>query len=181
MNGDLYLGSPISSLAGDKLYECAKAVRLEKIIDELKAEVAFPDIRALVNTGVLPFSEVLQCRKRSGNFRRWLQDESERDRSALVAYHDEFGQNSGLARAGRKALQLFGIFFAGSAAQAITSSLDASLSNADPISKVTFTAGGAGAAALLAYAFQIGTAFREWKPVVFGKWLSDRIKRIEET
>lgn len=176
MNGDLYLGSPISSLAGDKLYESAKYVGVEKIIDQLKAEVAFPDVRARVNSGDLTFSDVLRWRKHSIKFRAWLQDESERDRNAIIAYHNEFGPTSRVEKVGRKSLQLFGIVAGAVASQALMKSLDASFGNAD---QLAIGLGGAAGGAMLEYLFEIGTGLPRWKPVVFGKWLSDRIKRLD--
>ena len=52
LNTDLYLPSPMSTLVGDTLYETARVVKLESIIEELKSKVEFPDIRRLSTRGV---------------------------------------------------------------------------------------------------------------------------------
>lgn len=167
---DLYLGNPISSLVGDKLYEVGwKADKSKKIIEQLNTEVEFPSIRNLVNSGVVGWNEIRQIRAKSKKFRRWLQNEGERDRNAIYAYHTEVSDELGLVKYGRKALQLTSVL--GSAA------LGSYLGDITSVGSVEGSMVGAG----VGYLLDIGSRFQsDWKPVVFGNWLSNRIKKVLE-
>jgi hypothetical protein len=149
--------------------------------DELKAEVEFPDISALVNAGKLNLSDVLKWRKHASKFREWLQDESERDRNAIIAYHKELGRTIGASNAGRAALRLFGVIGGGLAGTLINTLLKSSPDASDPLRDLFLTTvGGSAAGSALEFLFEVATSFQRWKPVVFGDWLSQRIRKLEE-
>ncbi len=167
---DLYLGSPMSSVVGDKLYETVRTpVQLGATVDQLKAEVEFPDIRQLVNDGDLSFREILTIRKKAQRFRNWLQAGADRDRNAIIAYHHEVAQEAGLIKAGRTTLRLFGIVAGGALGGAIGAAA------AGPIGGAVGGAVGGGSTYLLDLAAKIR---EEWRPVVFGNWMEGRIKRF---
>jgi hypothetical protein len=166
---DLYLYAPMSALVGDKLCESGERLdRPQEIVEQLEAEVEFPDIRQLVNSGRIGLGEVLEFRRRSRRFRRWLQDESERDRNAIIAYHHEVAQESGWVKVGRKALALFGILGGAAVAAAVGGG----------IAGVPGAIAGAGIEAGLVYVFDLASRLDEdWQPVVFGNWARDRIRK----
>lgn len=170
---DLYLGRPLSALAGDKLYEGAKAFQKPgEIIESLKAAVEFPDVRSLVNNGRLDIRAILNLRAHSTRFRRWLQSEADRDRDALIAYHHEVANKIGWRDPALHAISLFGFIGAGTVGGALGALW------AGP------TGGALGGAlgGTAAYLIDIGTrmATAEWRPVVFGEWLRERIARLDE-
>lgn len=172
MNCDLYLSSPMSKLVGDKLYESAYSViKSRDIIENLEAEVEFPDVKYLVNTGRLNFQEVLNIRKKSVKFRNWLQEEGDRDRNALIAYHHEVAKESGFEKGNRIGISIFGVL-SSAAAGILAETLTAGL---------TMGVVGAGVAAGGTYLTGIVSNMgRDWKPVVFGNWMKDRIEKIVE-
>jgi hypothetical protein len=167
---DLFLQSPIDGLVGDKLYEAVRTVqRPSTLIQQLQATVEFPDVRALVNRGQLSFSDALAIRSKAGRFRNWLQNESERDRDAIIAYHNEVARESGLVRFGRRSLSLLGVIGSGALGGAL-----GALAGGPAAGGVA----GAGASAL-GYLLDIGSRVgSEWRPVVFGNWYRDRIERL---
>lgn len=167
-NCDLYLGDPMANLVGDKLYEShLRNTKVKENIGQLNQEVEFPNIRKLVNDGKLDLPEILRIRKKSKKFRDWLQTESDRDRNAIIAYHNEVTKEAGIISMGRKTLRMFGILgipiagaFAGKAypeAALITGSVSA------------------GVKYLVDVASKIG---ENWKPVVFGNWVRNRIEKV---
>jgi hypothetical protein len=167
---DLYLGRPMSSLIGDKLYETVSTpIKLTETIGELQAEVEFPNVRNLVNNGKLTFKDVLMIRRKAVKFREWLQTESDRDRNAIIAYHHEVMKESGLTQLGRKTLSLFGILGGGAAGSIIGDVV------AGPIGGAIGGAAGAGLTYLIDLAAKLG---EDWQPVVFGDWMRDRIKKL---
>lgn len=167
---DLYLARPISTLVGDKLYESIRAVnRPGEIIETLKYMVEFPDVRALVNEGRLGVEDILYLRSKAMRFRRWLQDESDRDRDALFAYHHEVAKDAGFRAAGRKMLNMFG-FIGAPVVGAILGS------EAGQIGAVVGTAIGGG----LSWLADIGSKVGEpWRPIVFGNWYRERITELD--
>lgn len=178
LRSDMYLASPLSSIVGDKLYEVqSRSVKTHKIIGQLNEEVEFPNVRRLVNEGKLGLDEVLLLRQKAKRFRQWLQNETERDRNALIAYHHEVAKESGMTKAGRSTLKLFGVI-GGSVAGAA-----ASMAAAGPAASPIGAAGGAVvgdlAAESLKYLFDIAGNMRAgWRPVVFGDWMSSRIEHL---
>jgi len=135
-------------------------------VEQLESEVEFPDLRALVNDGAVGLKEILELRKKGQRFRSWLQDESERDRNALIAYHEEVAREAGMIQAGRKALRLFG-FLVGSATGATIGAMKAGVPGAVL---------GAASGKALEYLFDLAAKMHEnWRPVVFGKWMKQRL------
>lgn len=170
LNCDLFLPSPVAKVVGDKLYEIERvSPRTQGIIEQLQASVEFPDLRRLVNSGQLSFAEVLRIRNKANRFRKWLQDESDRDRDALIAYHHEVAKEAGLVRFGRQGLSLFGVIGGG----ALGGTLGALTT--DPTTAAV--AGAAGSAA--GYLLDVVSRIRaEWRPVVFGNWMKERIAKL---
>jgi hypothetical protein len=167
---DLYLPSPLSMITGDKLYEAGETLsKTQNVIDQLGARVEFPDIRRLVNDLRLDFKEVLKIREKAKRFREWLQNEGERDRDAIIAYHEEVARESGMINAGRKFLSLFGAIGVGAVGGALGTVAGTPTTGAI----IGGTAGG------LTYIFNIASKIRaDWKPVVFGNWFKERIARL---
>lgn len=172
LNCDLYLGSPMSRLVGDKLFESARACnRPGEIIQTLKDGVEFPDIRWLVNEGKLGIDEVLYFRTKAKRFRRWIQDEANRDRDALIAYHHEVAKESGITHTGKRMLNLFG-FVGGSAVGAYLGA------DAGP----TGSALGAATGGVVSWLADLGSKVGgQWRPVVFGNWYRDRIVEFDKS
>ena len=171
---DLLTGTPLSQLLGDKLTEAAATLdKPSQIIGQLEASVEFPDVRALVNGGRLPASEVLRLRSKSARFRRWLQNESERSRDALIAYHHEVAKEAGFTGGARKVLRLFGVLPAGLAGGATAGAVQGV--SGDPILAAQL---GAVAGTLTKHlADRLSREGEEWKPMVFGQWATEHIKR----
>ncbi len=170
MGCDLYVGAPMSGLIGDKLYESTGLIiKTATVIDQMQKEVEFPDIRSLVNQGMINFNEILLIRKKATKFRTWLQQEGARDRNAIYSYHLEVAREAGLKKGSRKILQIFGLIGGGELGSVIGNI-------------VTGPAGGAiggAAGAVLPYLTDIASKIGEgWKPIVFGEWLRTRIEKV---
>ncbi|MHB1084199.1 MAG: hypothetical protein ACYCZA_05080 [Thiobacillus sp.] len=172
LNCDLFLPRPMSTLIGDKLFESAKAVnKSTTVIENLKASVEFPDVRFLVNEGRLDFNDIMLLRKQAKKFRSWLQSEAERDRDAIIAYHHEVAKDTGLTKFGRKTLDLFGFIGGGAIGGAVGASL------AGP----SGAAIGGALGGAVSYATDIGGKIgTDWRPVVFGEWMRDRISQLDK-
>ena len=167
---DLYLPRPMSVLAGDKLFESAsKSQKLRATIESLQEEVEFPSIRNLVNTGVLKLDDLIEIRRKALRFRKWLQQESSRDRNAILAYHYELAQDTGLVKFGRSSLRMFGILGSGALGGAIGGAF------AGPVGGLVGGLAGSALNFTTELSSKIGS---DCKPVVFGSWLDDRIKRL---
>lgn len=167
---DLYLGQPIGMLVGDKLYESTQQIaKAGAVIEELKAKVEFPDIRALVNDGNLYLEEILKIRRKARKFRDWLQKESERDRDAIIAYHNEVARELSLVTAGRKTLSIFGVIGSGAAGSLIGTAV------AGPLGAAVGGAAGSAVGYLADLVSKIGA---DWKPIVFGNWFRERIEKL---
>lgn len=167
---DLFLPRPMSVLVGDKLYESTQRVaKAGNIITELKGEVEFPDIRSLVNLGQLNFQEILKIRNKAKKFRNWLQQEANRDRNAIIAYHKETARELGIVGTGRKTLSIFGAMTGGAVGALIGTAV------AGPGG----TALGGAIGSLPGYLTDIVSKMgADWKPVIFGNWLQQRIKKF---
>jgi len=169
-SSDLFAPSPISKLIGDKLYESVGTpVKIEQVMSMLKAEVEFPDVRRLINSRQLKLADVLSLRAGAKQFRTWLQEEGERDRNAIIAYHHEVAQASGISKAGRKFLSLFGIF----GGPVIGGAIGSTMSGAE--GAIVGAVAGSGVSYVADLAAKFGSG---WSPVVFGKWAEDRIKKL---
>ena len=158
----------MANLVGDKLYESQlRNTKIKENIEQLNQEVEFPNIRKLVNDGNLDLQEILRIRKKAKRFRNWLQNESDRDRNAIIAYHNEVAKDAGIVSMGRKTLRMFGILGIPIAtAFAIKTFPEAAL--------ITGSIS-AGAKYLVDVASKIG---ENWRPVVFGNWVRDRIEKV---
>jgi len=166
---DLYLGPPMGYLVGDKLYETVRTpARIDQVLVELKTRVEFPDVRAVVNDGALTLTEIVKLRAQAARFRMWLQSEADRDRDAIVAYHNEVAKESGLTRAARKSVAAFGVVGGGALGGAIGAAA------AGPIGGAVGGAAGAGLTYLTDLGAKLGA---DWHPVVFAEWLQDRIAK----
>jgi len=167
---DLYLGQPMSILVGDKLYESSQYLeKKQDIIQDLKAKVEFPDIRKLVNDGKMGLDDILKFRKKAGRFRQWLQQEPERDRDAIIAYHHEVSKEIGIVTVSRRVLNLFGVLGSGALGATVGS----------VISGPPGAALGGAAGSAMGYLFDVASHLGEkWKPVVFGNWFKNRIAKI---
>jgi hypothetical protein len=160
-----------SRLVNAKLIESnERRTKPREVIETLEAQVDFPDIRQLVNSGHLSFGDVLTIRARSRRFREWLQTQAERDRDALLADHHEVAQASGLARAAGKTLKLFGTLVGGGVGAAAGAAVAG-----PPGAAVGVAAGGAVAKVVeegFKFVFDVaGKLDEEWRPVVFGDWM----------
>jgi len=170
LESDLFLPTPMSKLVGDKLYESTQRIsKSGKIIEDLKVEVEFPDIRNLVNSGKMNLDDLLKIRKKAKKFRTWLQQESDRDRNAIIAYHNEVARESGIKTGARKAMNIFGIL-GGGAVGSVTGSLIAG-----PVGGGLGGVAGGAVAYLADITSKIGA---NWRPVVFGEWLRKRIEDV---
>jgi hypothetical protein len=168
-NCDLFLPRPMDVLVGDKLDEASRAlIKARQVVEQLDTSVEFPDIRCLVNEDKLSFGEVLKIRRKAARFRQWLQQEVERDRDALVAYHHEVAKESGFVKAGRKALSIFGILSGGAVGSIVGAAIGGPAGGAT----------GAVAGSAVGYIADLASKLNEgWKPVVFGNWLRDYVER----
>ncbi len=157
-------------LVGDKLYESTETVaKAGNVIDQLKATVEFPDVRGLVNSGKLDFSDVLTIRMKAQRFRDWLQNESDRDRDAIIAYHNEVATEAGLVHGARKALNIFGVIGGGATGAYVGTLLGGPAGGA---------LGGAAGSAVGYLAEVTSKLGANWRPVIFGHWLRHRIENV---
>ena len=165
-DADLWETGGDSSLVCDKLFESIRApgTSATEIVHQLEAKVDFPRIGPLVESGRIGFGDVLSIRKEAQRFREWLQSEADKDRDAVVAYHEEIGKSTGLNKFGKSALTV-------SIAAAI-----ASIPDAPPILGASLGAIGSEGVQWLA---EIARRNRDgWRPAVFGRWYADRIEAL---
>lgn len=172
MSCDLYLARPMSNLVGDKLQESAsRSAKPQSLIQQLQAEVDFPDVHALINADQLSFGDVLSIRSKAKRFRGWLQSEADRDRDSLSAYHNEVAKETGFTRDVRRTLSLFGVIGGAAAGSAIGLGLEPAM---NPVAAQTI---GAAAGAAAGYILDLGAKLgADWRPVIFGDWYKDRIQ-----
>jgi hypothetical protein len=167
---DIYLGQPMSSLVGDKLYESNHTrIKCGDVIETLKEKVDFPDLRYFVNANELSLKEIIKIRKKARRFREWLQVESDRDLYAIIAYHHEVAKESGFIKCSRKAINLFGVLGGGAAGSLLGSSISGTAGAA--IGGIV----GSGVGYLADIASKLGS---DWRPVIFGNWAKDRIEKV---
>lgn len=164
---DLYLPRSIDSIVGDKLFEANQAAsksqtKTRTFIRRLELKAAFPDIRPHVNLDKIDFDEVLRFRRnpKTKKFRRFLKNEADVERDALVAYMDEAAFASGFTRVRKRILPLL------SAVSGVTGGAIGSTKGA--------IIGGA-ASYLLNIGANIAT---DWKPKMFGDWYSTQIAKL---
>jgi len=169
---DLFLGDVMSQVVGNKFEEAEEKInKAENVIDELKARVEFPDIRSLVNNGLLGVEEIFNIRIHAEKFRIWLQQEGERDRDAIIAYHNEVTRASGISKSVSSTLKLFGIITGGLASPAYQ------LITNDLSTTSNLVAGGAGIM-LGGFLNNVASSIsKDWRPVVFGEWIKKELKK----
>jgi len=176
---DLYLTSPVSVAIGDKLFEGSSigmnpTTRIRDVIESLEARVEFPNLRKYINEDRIDFDRIFEIRRKGKKFRDWLQTEAERDRDAIIAYHNEVAKESGFVGVGRRALKLFG-FVSGSV-------LGAAIDHDTGVAAVGGVAGHVvqkGVEKGVNYLFKLGADLgADWKPVCFGKWYKGRIEQL---
>jgi hypothetical protein len=167
-NCDLYVGDPQGALVGNKLFQCGIAAgKPRDIVEGLKTRVSFPNVQKLINLDRIGFETGLEIRRKAGWFRSWLQDEKHCDMDAITAYHYEVAKETNLLKGSRSTFRLI-------------STIGGAALGASPVVATAFggpVAGavmGAAAGWLLDMGSRIGA---EWKPVVFGNWIKDRIER----
>jgi len=170
MGTDLFLPQPMSVLVGDKLYESKERIaKSGDIIEVLKNKVELPDIRALVNSNQLELKDLLKIRRKAKKFRRWLQQENGRDRDEIIAYHNEVSEELRLVSGARKALSIFGVLGNGAIGSAIGAT----------IAGVPGAALGAATGNAVGYLADVSSKYgKDWKPIIFGGWLKDRIEKV---
>jgi hypothetical protein len=165
---DLYLGDVMSTVVGNKLLECNLQTNKNQIVvSQLHDKVMFPDIRKLVNNGELDITTVMNIRKHGKKFRQWLQQEAEKDRDTVIAYHEETIKASGITKVTASTLKMFGnlLQFGPQFYTAVNPNLIA------PI-----VAAGAGIGG--GFLTKIGNALdKEWRPVFFGNWVINEISK----
>lgn len=194
LKADLFLTNPVSKVVGDKLYEMSdfeisvQDKKIQNIIEKLEAKVEFPNIQQFVNEDKMDFEKVLEIRRKAKKFREWLQSESERDRDAIIAYHNEIAKVTGFSKVKSRTLNIFGVLASGvvgGSVGVLTKHLseDASLaaiagsSTFAIASEVSKRASIKVTEKLFDYGANIGS---DWKPVVFGKWLQSEISELLE-
>lgn len=178
---DLFMPDPASKLVGDKLFEIdhrnsgRRVQKISSVVDSLQTEENFPDIRHLVNQGLLEFDKVLEIRGKAKVFRQWLQSETERDRDAIVAYHNEVSKQTGTTKLAKKALSLFGVL------TSVGASIAAEAFFQDHGTVVKETAKKLAGSAIDSSANALSSRlFRDWSPLCFGNWLKSDIEGLLE-
>ena len=168
---DLFVPRPMSILVGNKLNESMKRFsRTSAILDELEEDVEFPDVRYLINNSIISLYDVLEIRKKATRFRGWLQEEAERDRKAILAYHLEITRELHLTNLARKSFRLFGVI-AGGALGSYVEGVEGGVKGA-----VFGSALGEATGFVSEIASRIGS---DWKPVIFGEWLSKHVETLD--
>ncbi len=194
LGSDLFLSNPVSKIVGDKLYEISnfempkREKKIQNIIETLEAKVEFPNIQYFVNEDKIDFEKILEIRKKAKKFREWLQSESDRDRDAIIAYHNEIAKETGFDKIKSRSLNIFGVLASGAVAGSVslvtkhlsednTISAVAGLTSLTIASEVTKKVSTKITEKLFDYGANIGS---DWKPVVFGKWLQSEISELLE-
>jgi hypothetical protein len=154
--------------------EATKAIKIGSNIERLKQQVAFPDVRELVNQVYIRISNIIEWRPKATRFRAWLQDTSERDIDAIIAYHNEMGKQIGIGSGLKKILKLFGWVTGGAIGQAAGHVFDPAQGN----TSIWLTLLGAGLGEAATSIVEDSIDRPPWKPTVFGDWLGDRIKTL---
>lgn len=162
-NCDLFLPAPVGTVVGDKLLEGSRVSKIGVTIEHLRRSVEFPDVRRHILRGTIEWADVMRIRSKAGRFRGWLQSEADRDRDAIFAYHNEVATEAGFSSGTRKAVSLFGVLGGAWVGAALTGPTGATI--------------GAGIGYLLDLASKLGS---NWRPVVFGDWVTNRIDELLE-
>ncbi len=192
LGSDIFLSNPVGKVVGDKLYEISsieifkKDRKIQNVIENLQAKVEFPNIQQFVNEDKIDFEKVLEIRKKAKKFREWLQTESERDRDAIIAYHNETAKETGFSKIRSRTLNIFGVLTSGAIGGAVglaakhlsednTLAAVTGLASIAVASEITKKASQKITEKLFDYGANLGS---DWKPVVFGKWLESEISEL---
>ena len=168
---DLFLGDVMATVLGNRLRVAdERIVKTQQLLENLHVQVDFPDVRALVNARKLDLDFVLSARRHGERFRTWLQQESERDRDALIAYHHEVGRAVGWRGVAASALKVFGyITRVGGYGTALAAS-----AHSQPALGVAGTAAAGASELITSVSRRIA---EEWRPVIFGDWIRKSVDR----
>jgi hypothetical protein len=162
---DLYIGSVMSDISKRKLEEAEdRAGRGQENVGELEVQVGFPDIRSAVNNGYMSLQDILRFRKRAEPFRQWLRSLSESDRDTALAYYNEEVARSIVPKGTSTVLRIVG-------AVAGTGAIVSQAVDPSGLASVGLKVVGPATGFLSIIA---GRYAGSWKPVMFGKWLSDQ-------
>lgn len=171
---DLSLGDVMSQVVGNKLYEAEEKMDKTKVtLDNLKSKVEFPDIRKLVNEDTISVEDIFNIRIHADKFRNWLQQEGERDRDAIIAYHNEVSKSSGITKKISGTLKIFGKLTQLAPAAYPLATKDLSLASNLAVS-------GAGLVTAEFLDRIANSMNKEWRPVVFGEWLKEEVKKNKQ-
>ncbi len=163
LKADLYLGSVMNSLVNNKLAEINSTnTKINSVVKELNVKVAFPKISDLVNNNILKFEDIMYIRKNAKKFRGWLQQEGDHDRDAIIAYHNEVAEKTKLTKFGFGLLSITGSIIGGAIGSVVVGPIGGALG---------------GATGYMADKF-ILSFNEEWKPMVFGNWVTKYIEDI---
>jgi hypothetical protein len=171
---DLYLPRPLSLITGDKLYEAdmESTAKSHHTIQVLQEKVNFPDLRKLVNGGEIEFEEILNIRREAKRIRKWLQDGAEQDKDLVTAYHHEVTKAVGFTKYFGKTLEIFGKF-----SNTIGGAVGVISMPDNPIAGALI---GGLVGDKLSFVGEVGNKMtNDWKPLVFGTWLTDRVNKIK--
>lgn len=172
LGSDLYVASPLTKYAAYKLEEGSKAARSRAIIERLVGEVAFPDVRDLVNHGKISVKEILLLRRKATKFREWLRSESQFDRNAVLAYLGELARDVGWTKNVKKLVSAIGVVGGSAAGGAVGGMLAGAVGGA---------AGGI-AGEGVKYILQLAGKIDDgWKPKVFGDFASDVVAKPQKS
>ncbi len=179
LNCDLFVSKPISRIIGDKIYEIGdleakkNSLCVQNIIENLQSKVEFPNLQTCVNNKKINFKEILYIRQEAKKFREWLQSESDKDRDAIIAYHNEIAKKTGLAKLGNSVLTLFGIL----SPIGLSLATETIFIEQNIIVKETFKR--VGTKTIEGITKKISDKlFAEWKPICFGNWYKDEIEQL---
>jgi hypothetical protein len=176
---DLYLSSPMSVAVGDKIFEASSIEtvgggKIRDVVESLEAKVEFPDLRRYINDDRIDFDRIFEIRHKGKKFRTWLQTEAERDRDAIIAYHNEVAKESGFVGMARRGLKLFG-FVSGT----ILGSAIGHEPSAGAIGGIAGHLAQKGLEKGAEYLFDLGADLgSDWKPVCFGDWYKSKIEKL---
>ncbi|HMH42958.1 MAG TPA: hypothetical protein VK557_05710 [Pyrinomonadaceae bacterium] len=176
---DLYLTSPVSVAVGDKLFEASdigevSGTTIQDLVESLEVKVEFPDLRRYINDDRIDFDRIFEIRRKGKKFREWLQSEAERDRDAIIAYHNEVAKESGFAGMARRGLKLFG-FVSGT----ILGGAVGHDAGAGAVGGIAGHLAQKGLEKGVEYLFDLSADLgTDWKPVCFGEWYKAKIEGL---
>jgi hypothetical protein len=167
---DVHASRPLDQLVARKLEEAGNQNRTAtSIVCELMKRADFPDIRTEANLGLIKLSDALRFRKKAGAFRRWLHQERTQDRDAILAYLGEFETDAGIRGIPKRFISI-AVAAAGTALGGVVGG------HAGAVAGAAIGSATGGAAEQFLTELKDGL-IGNWKPVVFGSWLSREIPK----